>query len=64
MRFTPRRRGALLAALWSVVAIPLRAQSVGNMMVTDVRNTVGDVWAVWASPFHAGAKDCCSPALP
>lgn len=33
------------------------AQSVGNMVVTDVKNGVGDMIGVWLSPFHDSAKD-------
>lgn len=35
----------------------LAAQSVGNMVVTDVKNGVGDMVGTWLSPFHDSAKD-------
>lgn len=57
MWFRLRRRGALVAALCCMAAQPSRAQSIGNMLVTDVKNSAGDIWAVWTSPFHAGTKD-------
>lgn len=33
------------------------AQSVGNMVVSDVKNGVGDVVGVWLSPFHDSPRD-------
>lgn len=45
--------GALLAASAGASA----AQSVGNMVVNDVKNGVGDMVAVWVSPFHDSGKD-------
>lgn len=33
------------------------AQSVGNMVVSDVRNAVGDVVGVWIAPLHSNARD-------
>jgi membrane-associated phospholipid phosphatase len=32
------------------------AQSVGKMIVTDVKNGAGDIVGVWAAPFHASGK--------
>jgi membrane-associated phospholipid phosphatase len=58
MRVAGQRRGTvLLAALCRVFARTVRGQSIGTMLVSDVKNTAGDVWAVWTSPFHAGPKD-------
>ncbi len=45
--------GALLAASAGASA----GQSVGNMVVSDVKNGVGDMVAVWTSPFHDSSKD-------
>lgn len=36
---------------------PAAAQSVGNMVVTDVKNGVGDMVGTWLSPFHDSGKD-------
>jgi hypothetical protein len=33
----------------------LRAQSIGGMLVNDVRYSAGDAWDVWTSPFEAPA---------
>lgn len=58
MRLAGHRRGIVLfAALCCVSARAAQSQSIGNMLVSDAKNTVGDVWAVWTSPFHAGARD-------
>jgi membrane-associated phospholipid phosphatase len=46
----------LVGVLTLASSAPLSAQSVGKMIVTDVRNAAGDIVDVWESPFHASAK--------
>jgi membrane-associated phospholipid phosphatase len=53
MRF---RELVLVGAMSAVGAAQLSAQSVGSMIVTDIRNTGGDMIGVWTAPFHAPAK--------
>ena len=46
-----------VAAAWYVVAPIAAAQSVGKMIVDDVKNGGLDMWAVWTSPFRASERD-------
>jgi membrane-associated phospholipid phosphatase len=47
-----------VAALAAVVATePLRAQSVVQMLGSDIRNAAGDIVGVWVSPFRASGRD-------
>lgn len=50
-------RLAAFITLFGAIAHPVRGQSVGRMLVTDVRNTVTDMWDVWTSPFRARPND-------
>lgn len=45
--------GLLLVAGW----LPASGQSVGRMLVYDVRNGVVDMASVWTTPFHASGRD-------
>lgn len=54
MRF---RQLGVVAVLVAANGGSLAAQSVGNMVVTDVKNGVGDMVGTWLSPFHDSAKD-------
>jgi membrane-associated phospholipid phosphatase len=47
--------GGILVVL--AAAASARAQSVGSMVVSDVRDAVGDVVDVWISPFRDNARD-------
>src|SRR4051794_11812615 len=51
-----------LLALILLTPFALGAQSVGEMVKTDLRNFGGDVWSVWTSPFRAGPRDWLSAA--
>lgn len=48
--------GGGLVAVW-LAAIPARAQSVGNMVVSDVRDAATDIVGVWVAPFHSTGRD-------
>jgi membrane-associated phospholipid phosphatase len=50
-------RIATLAGLFGSVARPAHSQSVGRMVMTDVKNAAGDMWDVWISPFRARPSD-------
>jgi membrane-associated phospholipid phosphatase len=60
MHVSSRLRGAALATVLVAAAQPARAQSVAQMFGTDVKNTVGDIWAVWTAPLNAGPIDWLS----
>ena len=46
---------ALLVAL--LISRPLAAQSVGRMVVDDLKWVAQDVGAIWLSPFTGDARD-------
>lgn len=50
------RNVVLVGALVFGSSALLSAQSVGKMIVTDVRNSAGDIVGVWEAPFHASGK--------
>src|ERR1051325_5186172 len=43
-------------AAWSMPS-PVRAQSVAKSLESHLRNTVGDIWAVWTSPARGSRAD-------
>jgi membrane-associated phospholipid phosphatase len=59
MRF---RHGALAATIAAMVPMAAQGQSVGKMIESDVRNGVGDMVAVWATPLHARGRDWLTAA--
>lgn len=57
MRGTKLIGVAAVVLLASAAQRPMGAQSVVQMLVTDVRNSAGDMWDVWTSPLRATSSD-------
>src|ERR1051325_2166633 len=54
---SPVRRIVASSALVAGLAGSLSAQSIGRMLETDIRNSVGDAWATWTSPIRGTRSD-------
>jgi hypothetical protein len=54
-----RRRAVVTICFYAACSLgtPVGAQSVAKSLETHVRNTVGDIWAVWTSPVRGTGSD-------
>jgi membrane-associated phospholipid phosphatase len=57
-----RSRTAALVAALLLGSRAAAAQSVFRAIGQDVKNSVGDAWAVWTSPLHGNARDWLTAA--
>jgi membrane-associated phospholipid phosphatase len=62
MRLDRLRYASSLAAVLLLGSRPARAQSVFGTMGQDVKNSIGDAWAVWTSPLHGAPRDWLAAA--